>query len=464
MGNTMVRLSNTLLGSVLVAGLGGFLLGYVEVIVNGAAVPMRQSLALTESQLGLVVAAAPIGAVLTGLFSSQLAGSIGRVHGMQLAALAFLGSFVGSAFSAALPSLLTWRLLGGIGIGLASIVVPAYLTEIAPARIRGRICSVMYCAIGLGIFFALAFEALIALAVPDSDPLQRLGMMQLWRWMLFSGSVPSLFYLFVLPSVPESPRVLVRQRRIEEARRVFRSFGAQDPDQVVEQVKTSLEFSGSQKSSALSIWQLLTLPIVWCGILLACFQQFNGINAVFYYSTLLWRSIGLSAKDSLFWSLITAVVNVLATLITVVLVERMGRKRLLLLGSCGMTISLMAMAIGLRGLGAIQGIDQISGASSVVVMLAVNLFVLAFGCSWGPVLWILLGELFSNLIRDGALGVSVTAKWLATILISLGFPLWLKQVGPSLPFACFAAFSLISLIFVLIAVPETRGRELEQIG
>ena len=454
----------SILWPVISAALGGFLLGYSEVIVNGVADPLRVSLGLTPAQLGLVVAAAPIGAVITGLFSTRLAGSIGRVPGMQLAALAFMGSFVGSAFSSAMPSLFLWRLVGGIGIGLASVVVPAYLTEIAPASMRGRIGSVMYCAIGLGILLALVFEALLALAVPGADPVQRLGSMELWRWMLLSGSLPALLYLLLLPRVSESPRVLVREGRLEQARRVFSVFGASNPDHLVQQVQDSLVVKSSQQVPAMGPWQVLALPVVWTGIMLACLQQFNGINAVFYYSTLTWRSIGFSPEVSLGWSVVTAAVNLLATFITVLLVDRLGRKLLLLIGSAGMTLSLVALSIGLRDLGMPQGPDPLSISPAVVVMIAVNLFVLAFGCSWGPVLWILLGELFSNRIRETALGVSVTAKWLATILISLSFPLWLKHAGPSLPFACFAVFSLISFIYVLIALRETRGRELEQMG
>ena len=205
---------------------------------------------------------------------------------MQLAALAFMGSFIGSALSSAMPSLFLWRLLGGIGIGLASVVVPAYLTEIAPASMRGRIGSVMYCSIGLGILLALVYEAFLALAVPGAEPVQRLGSMELWRWMLFSGALPALLYLLLLPRVPESPRVLVlvREGRLEQARRMFSVCGASDPHRLVQQVQNSLavKVKGSQQTDAIGLWQVLALPVVWSGIVLACFQQFNGINAVFY--------------------------------------------------------------------------------------------------------------------------------------------------------------------------------------
>ncbi|QNI54432.1 MFS transporter/ sugar porter family protein [Synechococcus sp. BIOS-E4-1] len=242
----------SILWPVISAALGGFLFGYAEVIVNGAADPLRVSLGLTPAHLGLVVAAAPIGAVLTVLFSTRMTASIGRVPGMQLAALAFMGSFIGSALSSAMPSLFLWRLLGGIGIGLASVVVPAYLTEIAPASMRGRIGSVMYCAIGLGILLALVFEALLALAVPGAEPVQRLGSMELWRWMLFSGA---LLYLLLLPRVPESPRVLVREGRLEQARRVFSVCGVSDPHRLVLQVQNSLavKVKGSQQTDAIGL-------------------------------------------------------------------------------------------------------------------------------------------------------------------------------------------------------------------
>ncbi|KZR87316.1 D-xylose-proton symporter [Synechococcus sp. MIT S9509] len=282
----MAMAALSILWPLISAALGGFLLGYAEVIVNGAADPLRVSLGLTPAQLGLVVAADPIGAVLTGLFSTRLTASIGRLPGMQLAALAFMGSFIGSALSSAMPSLFLWRLLGGIGIGLASVVVPAYLTEIAPASMRGRIGSVMYCSIGLGILLALVYEALLALAVPGAEPVQRLGSMELWRWMLFSGALPALLYLLLLPRVPESPRVLVlvREGRLEQARRVFSVCGASDPHRLVQQVQNSLavKVKGSQQTDAIGLWQVLALPVVWSGIVQACFQQFNGINAVFY--------------------------------------------------------------------------------------------------------------------------------------------------------------------------------------
>jgi len=354
-----------------------------------------------------------------------------------------------------------FRVIGGIGVGVASVIAPAYIAEIAPARIRGRLGSLQQLAIVLGIFVALLADYILAEAAGGSEKDLWLGL-PAWRWMFLVMTIPAVLYGVLSLTIPESPRYLVAKARLDEAGTVLRKvLGNIDIPAKVNQIQETLQTEKKPSWSDLRGGRWGLLPIVWVGIGLSVFQQFVGINVIFYYSSILWQAVGFSESDSLIITVITSVVNIVTTLIAISLIDRSGRKPLLIIGSIGMTATLGVMAVifGTAGTNS-SGEPVLHGLQGPVALVAANLFVFAFGMSWGPVVWVLLGESFPNRIRAAALSLAAGAQWIANWIISTSFPP-LKDAGLGLAYGLYAGFAFLSLLFVLRFVRETKGRELE---
>lgn len=443
------------------AALGGFLFGYDTAVINGAVSAIQSTFNASAVNLGLAVSSALLGSAAGALGAGWLADGIGRRRSMWLAAILFLVSALGSALAPRLIDLVAWRVIGGVAVGFASVLAPAYIAEISPAEMRGRTGSLQQLAIVLGIFIALLSDYLLVLATPDQNPLSPLGPMAAWRWMLMSELVPAVIYGAMVLQIPESPRYLVQKGRIEQARVVIRKTLGEPTQTVIDRIQFSL--GNHEGSSIVDLFsrRTLLLPIIWTGILLAMFQQFVGINVIFYYSSSLWKSVGFSTTDSLIITVITSVTNVVTTFLAILTIDRLGRRPLLLIGSVVITISLGLMSWAFAGAPIVNGAPVLSGASSWVALISANVFVFAFGFSWGPVMWVLLGEMFNNRIRALALGLSATVNWLANFVISTTFPVFLESSGPSLAYGLYATAAAISFFFVLFMVRETKGRELE---
>jgi sugar porter (SP) family MFS transporter len=355
-----------------------------------------------------------------------------------------------------------WRLIGGIGVGVASVIAPAYIAEVSPAHVRGRLGSLQQLAIVLGIFMALLSDAWLAgLAGGAAKPLW-LGL-EAWRWMFLVATVPALIYGALVFGMPESPRHLVAKGRLEEAGNVLRQvLGLRSEGAVAQKVSDIAHSLSSEYQPKLRDLRgpRGLLPVVWVGILLSVFQQAVGINVIFYYSATLWRSVGFSEADAFTITVVTSVVNVLVTLLAIALVDKVGRKPLLAIGSAGMTVTLGLMALCFSkatGSGAALAMPEPWG---MVALVAANAYVIFFGLSWGPMVWVLLGEMFPNRIRAIALAVAASAQWLANFAITSSFPA-LAEVGLTFAYGLYATFALLSLAFVMYAVRETKGMELE---
>lgn len=454
----------TILSIAISAALGGFLFGYDTAVINGAVSSIEATFQISASVLGFTVSSALLGSAAGAIGAGWLADRIGRRPSMLLAAVLFLLSSVGSALAPNLMDLVVWRVLGGVAVGFASVLAPAYIAEISPASMRGRTGSLQQLAIVLGIFLSLLFNYLIVLATPDQDPMSQLGPMAAWRWMLMAEVLPALLYGFLVLRIPESPRYLVRIGDLDQARTVISRTIGESPETVIDRIQTSQGEGGGGSIRELFSRRSGLLPIVWTGVLLAIFQQLVGINVIFYYSSDLWQSVGFSTTDSLSVSVITAVTNVVTTFLAIATIDRLGRRPLLLLGSVVMTISLGLMSSTFSGAPVVAGMPQLTGVSSWLALIAANVFVFAFGFSWGPVMWVLLGEMFNNRIRAIALGLSATVNWLANFLISTTFPMLLKSSGPALAYGLYATAAAISFFFVLFLVRETRGKELEEMA
>jgi SP family sugar:H+ symporter-like MFS transporter len=445
-----------------VAALGGFLFGYDSAVINGAVKAIGDHFHTAAGTLGFAVASALLGAAVGALVAGRVADWFGRLWAMRLASVLFLISAVGTGVAGTLALLIGFRVIGGVGVGVASVIAPAYIAEIAPARIRGRLGSLQQLAIVLGIFVALLIDYVLATAAGSSEKNLALGL-QAWRWMFLAMVVPAVIYGVGAFFIPESPRYLVVKDRLAEAGEVLRRvLGNIDIPGKVREIQQTLAREVKPTMRDLRGPALGLLPIVWVGIGLSVFQQFVGINVIFYYSSVLWQAVGFSEKDSLIITVITSVVNIVTTLVAISRIDRTGRRPLLIIGSIGMTVSLgvMALIFGTAPLNA-HGEPVLHGLSGPIALISANLFVFAFGMSWGPVVWVILGEKFPNRIRAAALSVAAGAQWVANWVISTSFPS-LKNAGLGLAYGIYAASALLSLFFVLRFVSETKGKELEE--
>ena len=445
------------------AALGGFLFGFDTAVINGAVDALRAAFGLSATLTGFAVSIALLGSAAGAWYAGRLADRYGRVRTMQVAAILLAAGAIGAGLSGSVAWLMAWRVVAGIGVGVASVVAPAYIAEISPASIRGRLGSMQQLAIVLGIFVALLSDAALADSAGGAAQTLWFGL-GAWRWMFIVGVVPALIYGVLAFSVPESPRHLVAGGRNEEALGVLKRVLALGSDAALRKKLDDIQFSLEREHKPR--WGDLVggragfLPIVWIGIVLSVFQQFVGINVIFYYSTTLWNSVGFSESNSFMLTVITSIVNVLVTLVAIGLIDRIGRKALLVIGSSGMLVTLAVMAVCFAQATGSGTALSLPGAWGPVALVAANLYVIFFGVSWGPVVWVLLGEMFPNRIRAMALAVAAAAQWLANFAITSSFPV-MAQFSLPFSYGVYAAFAAISLVFVLKFVRETRGVELE---
>jgi sugar porter (SP) family MFS transporter len=443
------------------AALGGFLFGFDTAVINGTTDAVKAQFHISSTYLGFVVSSALIGCAVGAWFAGPLADRFGRVRIMVVAAIVFAISAIGSSLAWGPVSLMVLRVFGGLAVGAASVIAPAYIAEIAPAHLRGRLGSLQQLAIVTGIFTSLLIDQLLAHAGGGAGGNVPWGG-EAWRWMFASATIPALVYGLLSLRIPESPRYLVKTKDLGKAREVLSRFVGGDVDLRIKEIIRSLAGNDDVvRLSDLRGPRLGLLPIVWVGILLSVFQQFVGINVIFYYSTALWHSVGFSSNDSFLFSTITSVTNIVTTLVGIALIDRIGRKPLLLIGAVGMVVSLGTMAICFANATGSGDNLRLGPLAGPVALVAANLYVFAFGMSWGPVVWVLLGEMFNNKIRATALAVAAAAQWLANWVISTTFPT-LADAGLMFAYGLYAFFALLAFVFVTRAVRETKGRELEE--
>lgn len=445
-----------------VAAIGGFLFGFDTAVINGAVKALQTAYNATNAATGFAVASALLGSAVGAFFAGQIADRYGRVKTMVVASGLFTISGIGSALALGIWDFSFWRIVGGLGVGAASVIAPAYIAEVSPAHLRGRLGSLQQMAIVIGIFVALLSDYALATAAGSAESPLWFNMAA-WRWMFLMEVLPALLYGFGAFLIPESPRYLVAQSREPQAAAVLAKVLGGDVQAKVLEIRQTVLRERKPRLSDLTSRSGGLLQIVWVGMGLSVFQQFVGINVIFYYSSVLWRSVGFSERDSLWVTVITSVTNIVTTLIAIAFVDKFGRKPLLLLGSIGMTITLGTMAVifGNAQLDA-AGNPTVSGTAGIVALLAANLYVFCFGFSWGPVVWVMLGEMFNNKIRGAALSVSAAVQWIANFVISTSFPILLGGFGLGAAYGLYTTAAAISLFFVAFLVKETKGMELEE--
>jgi MFS transporter, SP family, xylose:H+ symportor len=409
--------------------------------------------AMADSIKGFTISSALIGCIIGGALAGFISKSVGRRNGLIIAALAFSVSAIGAwnpeglNFFGTLPvfSFVIYRIIGGIGVGLASMLSPMYIAEIAPAGIRGKLVSWNQFA----IIFGMLVIYFVNYAIAKSGNEQWL-INSGWRWMFFSGLIPSSLFLILLLFVPETPRFLVMKGKEEKALKVLhRISGVESSSKIIEEIKETLH----EKSAP---WLSYGFFLIFIGIMLSVFQQFVGINVVLYYAGNIFRNMGASTDTSLIQTIIVGSINLIFTVLAIFTVDRFGRKPLMVIGALTMAIAMTALGLSfyLNNLG-------------FIALFFMLLYTAGFAMSWGPVTWVLLSEIFPNSVR-GAMSIAVAAQWIANLAISWTFPMmndntWLTRTfHHGFSYWIYGAMSILAAIFIWKLVPETKGKTLEE--
>ncbi len=443
-----------------VAALGGFLFGYDSAVINGAVSAVEEEFNANSASLGFAVASALLGAAAGAVIAGRLADQVGRLMVMKIAAVLFLISALGTGFAGSLTMVVVFRIVGGLGVGMASVIAPAYIAEISPASIRGRLASLQQLAIVTGIFISLAVDFAFAEAAGGSTEEFWLGL-DAWQWMFLAMAVPAVIYGALAFTIPESPRWLISRHKVPAAAEILKKLlGTGDVDVTIRRIQETMEREDAPSWRDLKTANGKVAPIVWAGLMLSVFQQFVGINVIFYYSNVLWEAVGFEESQAFLITVIGATINILTTFIAIATIDKFGRKPLLLVGSIGMTLTLGTMAFIFGTAAIVDGKPVLDGAEGPIALVAANLFVVAFGMSWGPVTWVLLGEMFPNRMRAAALSLAAGGQWVANWVITVSFP-GLKDISLALAYGLYAAFALLSFFFVMRFIEETKGKTLE---
>lgn len=446
---------------VAVATLGGFMFGYDSGAINGTQEGLRQTFGLSAAQLGLTVSALLPGCALGAFLAGRFADLFGRRTVMMLAAALFILSALASGAAVSAAMLALARFIAGAAVGAASVLSPAYISEVTPAAIRGRLSSTQQVMIIAGLTGAFIANYYLAQAA-GSSLAAFWGGYAAWRFMFWVQAVPATLFLVTLLAIPESPRYLVAKGRIQEAEGVLtRLLGAATAGGKVAEIRASLAVDHAPSLADIRKpgggWR----PIIWVGIGLAVFQQLVGINVVFYYGAVLWQAVGFSEADALKINILSGAVSILACIVAILLIDRIGRRALLLIGSVGIAVTLTVLTWCFAQADIVAGRLSLPPGVGTVALYAANLYVVFFNLSWGPVMWVMLGEMFPNQMRGSALAVTGAAQWLANFAVSSSFPWLSKTVGLPVTYAAYTAFSFLALIFVHAKVRETKGVELE---
>ena len=449
-----------------VAAIGGFLFGFDSGVINGTVDALQLAFDSDAVGTGFNVASMLLGCAAGAFFAGNLADKFGRKPVMIATAAFFILSAWGSGVSGSSPEFVLFRIIGGLAVGAASILAPAYISEIAPAKIRGSLATLQQLMIVIGLFAAFMSNYWLAgLSGGASELLW--GGFQTWQWMFWVEIVPASIFLISLLFIPESPRYLVAAGKNDEAKSVLTSLSdSVDAEAKVVDIKSTLR-EGSKPSlkDVISSYTGKIHPIVWVGVGLAALQQFTGINVIFYYGATLWQAAGFTEADALLTNVISGSVNVIFTFVAIALIDRLGRKPLLLIGSLGQAVMLGALAY-IFGTAPTGDADTLilSEAMGTYALLAANAYIAFFAFSWGPVMWVMLGEMFPNKFRGAALAICGLVQWGSNFTITMTFPIMLTYLGLGFSYGIYATFGLIAYFFVKLFIKETKGRTLEDMS
>ncbi|MEP6391706.1 MAG: sugar porter family MFS transporter [Halioglobus sp.] len=503
----------------LIVALGGFLMGFDASVISGVVGFIELEFALNKLELGWAVASLALAATFAMMVAGPLSDKFGRKPVLRVAAVLFAVSAVASALATSFPALVIARVIGGLGVGMALIIPPMYIAEIAPAAIRGRMVSLNQLNIVLGISIAFFTNYLILTLGQSEAPWAaaiNLGEWN-WRWMLGLETAPAVVYFFCLSLVPESPRWLIMQGRHDEARKILdRVAGSEQAGRDIDAIKASLEQDRLAKAHQPGLAALFEKPmrlVLTIGLIVAVLQQITGINSVFFYAPMIFEQSGIGTDASFMQAVLVGLTNLVFTLFAIVLIDRIGRKPLLVFGVAGIALCMMLLAWGFNSatyvlsgdaiaalpdsidrseLLALQDITYVSdvsfrqamieslGASvfqefesplisaaivikPMLILAGILGFVACFAISIGPVMWVLFSELFPNRIRGLAISFVGLVNSGVSFLVQLLFPWQLANLGNAATFFIYGVFAVLGLLLTLKLLPETRGKSLEQL-
>lgn len=458
--------SKFLLKLTMIATLGGMLFGYHTAVISGTVSSLEKffvlPFGLTEdaasSQLGFVVSSALIGCIIGGICSGFVSKKYGRKNGLILAGILFLISSIGSAAPEMflkpigegdhtfINFFMTYRMIGGIGVGLASMLSPLYIAEIAPAKNRGKLVSMNQFAIIFGMLVVYFVNYFIS-KQGNAQWLDTIG----WRLMFASEIIPAILFLVLLFFVPDTPRSLMLQSKPEQAFTVLQKLnGTEEANKIILEIKNTVTtHSGKIFSYGFSV--------IIFGMLLSFFQQFIGINVVLYYAPEIFKTMGSGTDSALLQTVIVGAVNLLFTVLAIQTVDKVGRKPLMIIGALGMAIAMFALGISFQ-----------SKSMGIFALLSMLLYVAGFAMSWGPVTWVLLSEIFPNKIRGKAMAIAVAVQWISNYLVSWSFPVMdknsylIQQFNHGFAYYIYGFMGILAMFFVWKFIPETKGKTLEE--
>lgn len=450
----------------IVATLGGFLFGYDSGVINGTVDGLQKAFNSTSVGTGLSVSSMLLGSAVGAFCAGWLADKFGRRNMLIVAAVFFIISAWGSGIANSPTEFIVYRILGGLAVGAASVMAPAYISEIAPASTRGRLTSIQQVAIISGLFLSFVSNYFLVKAAGGSTAAFWSGF-ETWRWMFWMELIPATLFLILLFFIPKSPRFSMFQDDESSAKKtLIKLFGEPKASQKIEDIRSSL---ASDHKPALRDTLAKTgekgfvlRSIVWVGIGLAMFQQLVGINVVFYYGAVLWQAVGFTENDALLINVLSGGLSIAAVLITLATIDKIGRKPFLIWGSTGMFITLGLVALAFSQGELVDGTLQLPGQMGLVALISANAYVVCFNMSWGPVMWVMLGEMFPNQIRGSGLAIAGFAQWITNFVITWSFPIFLAGIGLAAAYGIYAFFALVSVFFVSWMVKETKGKELEE--
>ncbi|BDD12486.1 D-xylose transporter XylE (plasmid) [Fulvitalea axinellae] len=435
-----------------VAALGGLLFGYDTAVISGAIGPLRTYFGLDSMEMGWAASSALVGCMIGASIAGFASGRLGRKKSLLLAAVLFVASAIGSAIAMDFSEFIVYRIIGGVGVGIASMVSPMYIAEMAPAEMRGKLVSCNQLAIVIGMLVVYFVNYYISLQ-GDEDWLLNSG----WRWMFGSEIIPAGLFFALLFFVPESPRWLAKEGREKEALSVLGKVSVNlDPSKALDEIRTSLAETTSNLEG-MNWRNSKVVFLVFVGVMLSVFQQITGINVFMYYAPEIFKNLGSESDTAMLQTVMVGAVNLVFTVVAIFTVDKFGRKPLMLLGTAGMGICIVTI-----------GTAAYFQNTDTWLLPFVLGYIACFAVSMGPVVWVLLSEIFPNKIRSGALSVAVAAQWISNYLVSQTFPLMMEndylqaEFHGGFPFWVYGSMCVVAIAFIWKFVPETKGKSLEE--
>ena len=444
----------------IIAAMGGFLFGYEEAVISGTISDVSAQFSLDKMAEGWFVGSALVGAIIGVLFAGALGDKAGRKNTMIISAVLFCVSMIGCALSGSFTELVTYRIIGGVGIGVASIVCPLYISEISVAQHRGLLVSLYQLAVTIGVVGAYIMNNY--LLVYSQSGAELTGMLntvfvsEVWRGMLGMGFLPSFIFLVAVLFIPESPRWLITRDKLSSAEAIFSRIYT-DPAEIQRQIAATREVCDTKESSEIKmLFQPGIFTALIIGVCIAILGQFMGVNAVLYYGPEIFKSAGLPSDDALFYQVLVGLANMLTTVLAMFIIDKVGRKSLVYYGVSGMIISLLLIAFYF-----VWGASL--GLSSVFLLVFFMLYIICCAGSICAVVWVILSEMYPIKVRAMAMSVAGLSLWIGTYLIGQLTPWLLANITPAGTFLLFAVMCVPYMLIMWKLVPETTGKSLEEI-